>query len=26
MNRGSFVAEGPTAELDDSLVRRHLSV
>jgi len=26
MNRGSFVAEGPTAELDDSFVRRHLSV
>ena len=26
MNRGSFVAAGPTAELDDSLVRRHLSV
>ncbi len=26
MNRGRFVAEGPTAELDDSLVRRHLSV
>jgi len=26
MNRGSFVAEGVTDELDDSLVRRHLSV
>ncbi|MDE0577343.1 MAG: ATP-binding cassette domain-containing protein, partial [Opitutales bacterium] len=26
MNRGSFVAEGPTAELDDSFVRRHLSI
>jgi urea transport system ATP-binding protein len=26
MNRGSFVAAGTTAELDDSLVRRHLSV
>ena len=26
MNRGLFVAEGPTSELEDSLVRRHLSV
>ncbi|MFP6855454.1 MAG: urea ABC transporter ATP-binding subunit UrtE [Opitutales bacterium] len=26
MNRGRFVAEGPTTELNDSLIHRHLSI
>ena len=26
MNRGSFIAHGNTSELDDNLVRKHLSV
>jgi urea transport system ATP-binding protein len=26
MNRGRFVAQGQTSELDDSMVKKHLSV